>query len=1713
MGHIKFSRKKFTAWSVVQSFILGMLVMLPISISQNAGATTNVSCGTAVSPNASYQNNLKVSPVHGSVFYIDTGQNQTVDASYVGYTINANASLTNLWASLDSFSGGAISLANPNDAFYPIGSLVNGGTATVYFLLKASRSNASAQSHTIHIYQGRPDLLSSSEKYACNFSFIKVAETIKAAANKVTSIAPSTTSLVTGTDLTVTVRGFTGTIGKGSPLDGTMMLFSPASSSSWPTGSLRLSSTQVKLYNKKNMNNGSLVSNGTFNDILYIKKLSNNTGTAIASGAAYYYTATYVFNILGPSPTAPSVAPVAQISSGTQIKHTDLSSLPSITVATNTITTNAQVTKTASSTVTIVSNKIRIAYTINLINFSTSSISFDQVIDAASANLTYVSGSVQAGGSSYPDPTLDSLGRWIFAQPITVTGAASAGSSRTVSITYTMESKSTCTGSTPFSFLNTVSANIGSLIIGDSTATISGVTTSGTCSSSSATVTTTSTAIDPEVSTTAATGLSITGSTANATLNGTVNPHGNSGSATVFEYGTDSGLAGATSVYPSANANTAGETTIYAISKALTGLTPNQTYYYRVKLTTSSSTFYGAIFSFTTQILPSTPTVTTNPATNVSTSGADLNGSVNPNATSTTIYFQYKAPATQNGTCTLSELGSPTSTAYVQGDSGNLTLTSSSPTEVVYPLTGLTSGTYYCYRVVATSGSPASDTTGSWVVFRAVTMLDQSITFTSVPTSVNISSSSTVTATTNATGLTVTYTSNSPTICSVDLSTGAVSTTSVAGTCSITATQTGNTTYYAATPVTVSFPVIGPVTLSYNLNGATGGTTPTSQNVVIGQSTTVNDPAGTITKTNFSFAGWNTSPLGNGTFYAAGGSITMSSNITLYALWNATIAYSGNSNTGGSAPSSYTGVAGVVALQSNSGSLVRTNYSFNGWNSNDAGTGTHYNVSSNYNLSGNVTLYAEWIPDTYWRITYYGMGNTGGTVPGYADVLKGNSYLISSSVPTKTNLSFSGWNTALNYSGSTYAASATIPSSAITGNLGLYAIWKGNVTYDGNSSTGGSAPAAQNNLVEGSTFTTGTDGSGPSKLVRTGYTFAGWNTKTDGTGDTYLSGTSYKFSGTMVLYAKWQPNPITITFNDNSINGTAVTSTQDTFYNVATKLNANSFSANDGSVFGGWATSASNATNKISLISDLSTVTLTTNTTYYAAWNTSYTVTYNATNANNTSVTSGTAPVDINSPYGSGSSVTVLDNSDLSLTNYTFAAWCTTVSASNSLTACSTGTRYTAGSTFTINANTNLYPIWTEITYSISIVNPSSGGSAITSLATVSAGGSATLTATASTGYVFSSWSCSGGGTLSSSTTNPATLSGINSNATCSPEFLQEWKIEAFAATYKINGTVPTLTATVTPSGGLSGALDCKIYAGSDTGFLTPKPIDNTLTVGGSYVVRCMGTAASGYVSNPTITTATFTVTDKTLSFIYWATPTRITYGTALSGTQLNAKLYTAANGGGTELASNCIYTPGSGVLSAGNQTLSATCTPTDNTYSQDSGNVVLIVDPINLTYTVSAANKSYDGNDLASLTVGNLVGILDGDSASVTFDKSKITGKFVNANVGDTKTVNLTFNNPLITGPASGNYTITNPNNPTANITKIDLHVNADDQIVQQGSSIGTLAYTVNSSDLVGSDNTSVVSGVTCSTDYLTSDSAGASRSVTCSGGTTNSGCASPSK
>ena len=191
----------------------------------------------------------------------------------------------------------------------------------------------------------------------------------------------------------------------------------------------------------------------------------------------------------------------------------------------------------------------------------------------------------------------------------------------------------------------------------------------------------------PTVTTTAASAITRT----SATLNGSVNPNGQATTA-YFEWGTSSTL----STFDTTTSQSIGSgTSAVSVTANLTGLNANTTYYYRAVGQNSGGTQNGSIVSFTTSALP---TVTTSAGSNIGSTSATLNGSVNPNGSTATAWFEW-------GTSGI--LSTYTSTASQSIGSGT------SAVSVTANLTGLSASTTYYYRVV---GQNSAGTSGGSIV-------------------------------------------------------------------------------------------------------------------------------------------------------------------------------------------------------------------------------------------------------------------------------------------------------------------------------------------------------------------------------------------------------------------------------------------------------------------------------------------------------------------------------------------------------------------------------------------------------------------------------------------------------------------------------------------------------------------------------------------------------------------------------------------------------------------------------------------------------------------------------------------------------------------------------------------------------------------------------------------------------------------------------------
>jgi hypothetical protein len=142
--------------------------------------------------------------------------------------------------------------------------------------------------------------------------------------------------------------------------------------------------------------------------------------------------------------------------------------------------------------------------------------------------------------------------------------------------------------------------------------------------------------------------------------------------------------------------------------------------------------------------------------------------------------------------------------------------------------------------------------------------------------------------------------------------------------------------------------------VTYNGNGATSGSAPQTVQYPLGSPVTVAGQ-GDLERAGCTFAGWND-----------GGVIIRSPGYTypevyfsfeLTAVWTVSVTYIANEITSGSPPAPAEYPVGSSVIIAGDGNLVKSGYTFGGWNDGTATRGAGYSYS---NVSQNLTLTAVW---------------------------------------------------------------------------------------------------------------------------------------------------------------------------------------------------------------------------------------------------------------------------------------------------------------------------------------------------------------------------------------------------------------------------------------------------------------------------------------------------------------------------------------------------------------------------------------------------------------------------------------------------------------------------------------------------------------------------------------------------------------------------------
>jgi uncharacterized repeat protein (TIGR02543 family) len=466
-------------------------------------------------------------------------------------------------------------------------------------------------------------------------------------------------------------------------------------------------------------------------------------------------------------------------------------------------------------------------------------------------------------------------------------------------------------------------------------------------------------------------------------------------------------------------------------------------------------------------------------------------------------------------------------------------------------------------------------------------------------------------------------------------------------------------------------------TLTYNYNGATGGNSSATSSYTTGGST-ITLP--TPTKTGYTFAGW----FAESAFTTSvTGAQTLTADATIYAKWTAInygLTYNANGATSGSVPTDATNynIGNSAVVAGNTGSLVRTGYSFAGWTLAADGSGTIYQSGQTLVWgSASQTLYAKWTANTY-TISYNTNGATGVQANSSDSYTTGSTAVTLSAVGTmaKTGYTFAGWSTSA-------AGSVIVGTFTTSANVTLYAIWnirsiavtyaKGSassasfISFPANTSANyGTRVTLSNNIDSSVTYSSST------------YAFVGWS---DGT-SLYQPGAQYLLGATDVtLTAIWvQAYGVRYVFNGGTpANGSSAIDAECLVPgNLCTDqqvITANVAPTRAGYTFTGWTDQMGNAVTAGSTF----TVSLT-RYLLYAGWQAiNYTVTYAPAGGS-------TTPTQASLNYGD----TFTLANGITRTGYDFAGW------SDGTTILGAGATYTVGLT-----NITLTAQWTPKVYTV----------------------------------------------------------------------------------------------------------------------------------------------------------------------------------------------------------------------------------------------------------------------------------------------------------------------------------------------------------------------------------------------------------------------------
>lgn len=381
-------------------------------------------------------------------------------------------------------------------------------------------------------------------------------------------------------------------------------------------------------------------------------------------------------------------------------------------------------------------------------------------------------------------------------------------------------------------------------------------------------------------------------------------------------------------------------------------------------------------------------------------------------------------------------------------------------------------------------------------------------------------------------------------------------------------------------------------TIHFYPNGATGSSYDQTVEEYVPTTLTEN----TFTREGFVFDGWNTQANGEGTYYADNATITLTSDIDLYAQWEPEYAINliqpDNGTISASATSAIAESTITLTATPNEG------FEFESWIVTD-GSNNNIEVEEDQFVmpADHVTVTATFIAQSVtYDYQYTKVTNAPTDWSGqYLIVYESGNKALDGSLTTldaaNNTISVSINDNVIPFSSATEAAEFTISPS----DNGYYTIKNTNGLYIGRTSDSNGLDASNNTLNNSIDIDNGT-----ANIISSGGAYLRYNNTSSQNRFRYYKSTSYTSQKPIQLYRKTSTevvtNTYTVTFHPNE--GVGDSYTQTITENIATPLSPNTFTR-EGYLFNGWNTQADGQGTSYT---DEEEVTLTTDLDLYAQW-------------------------------------------------------------------------------------------------------------------------------------------------------------------------------------------------------------------------------------------------------------------------------------------------------------------------------------------------------------------------------------------------------------------------------------------------------------------------------------------------------------------------------